>query len=105
MQDLLGGEDRIDKEASSWGDSFIVNLGTEALEHVTEYIQPRDLDNWHVDGDFFVSIVLTSLIWELIVVARFTTLTLLNKLYSSFQYFQLSNAEEVALLLLQRASN
>ncbi|KAF9073822.1 hypothetical protein BDP27DRAFT_1360062 [Rhodocollybia butyracea] len=53
MQDLLG-EDRIDKEASRWGDSFIVNLGTEDLEHVTDHIQPRDLDNWHVDGDFFV---------------------------------------------------
>ena len=27
MKDLLGGEDRIDPESSSWGDSFIVNLG------------------------------------------------------------------------------
>jgi len=52
--DLLGGEERIDAESSSWGDSFIVNLGTDELESSHEKIHPRDLDNWHVDGDFFV---------------------------------------------------
>lgn len=54
--DLLGGEDRIDEESSAWGDSFIVNLGTDALEQAKEDKHPTDLDNWHVDGDFFVSI-------------------------------------------------
>lgn len=53
MQDLLG-EGRIDDEFSTWGDSFIVNLGTPELETATEDIDARALDNWHVDGDFFV---------------------------------------------------
>ncbi|KAF8971498.1 hypothetical protein BDZ97DRAFT_1723974 [Flammula alnicola] len=54
IKDLLGGEERIKEEASSWGDSFIVNLGTPQLEKATTTINPKDLDNWHVDGDFFV---------------------------------------------------
>ncbi|KAF9498067.1 hypothetical protein BDN71DRAFT_1481368 [Pleurotus eryngii] len=52
--DLLGGEDRIDEESSAWGDSFVVNLGTDALEQAEGGRHPTDLDNWHVDGDFFV---------------------------------------------------
>ncbi|KZT09288.1 uncharacterized protein LAESUDRAFT_735537 [Laetiporus sulphureus 93-53] len=54
MCDLLGGEERIDGRSSSWGDSFIVNLGTPELEGPDKYVAPQDLDNWHVDGDFFV---------------------------------------------------
>ncbi|KAF8078290.1 hypothetical protein FPV67DRAFT_1464832 [Lyophyllum atratum] len=54
IKDLLGGEDRIDEKSSSWGDSFIVNLGTDGLERANELVDPQDLDNWHVDGDFFV---------------------------------------------------
>ncbi|KAG6817601.1 hypothetical protein H0H87_006229 [Tephrocybe sp. NHM501043] len=56
IHDLLGGEDRIDEKSSAWGDSFIVNLGTDELQKAKESdrIDPRDLDNWHVDGDFFV---------------------------------------------------
>ncbi|KAF5336837.1 hypothetical protein D9611_003209 [Ephemerocybe angulata] len=54
IQDLLGGEERIDEAASTWGNSFIVNLGTPELEAATDTIAPQDLDNWHVDGDFFV---------------------------------------------------
>ncbi|KAJ3736893.1 hypothetical protein DFJ43DRAFT_1110886 [Lentinula guzmanii] len=54
MQDLLGGAERINEDESRWGDSFIVNFGNKALEDATERIHPRDLDNWHVDGDFFV---------------------------------------------------
>ncbi|CCM02483.1 uncharacterized protein FIBRA_04583 [Fibroporia radiculosa] len=54
MADLLGGEERIDPPSSTWGDSFIVNLGTPELEGPDKYIHPTDLDNWHVDGDFFV---------------------------------------------------
>ncbi|KAK0505949.1 hypothetical protein EDD18DRAFT_1342296 [Armillaria luteobubalina] len=51
MVDLLGSEDRIDLELSTWGDSFILNLGTP---NPGTHIDPQDLDNWHVDGDFFV---------------------------------------------------
>lgn len=53
MKELLGGAERIDQPSGSWGDSFIVNLGTEALEKV-DSVDPKDLGNWHVDGDFFV---------------------------------------------------
>ena len=56
MIDLLGGEDRIDPESSSWGDSFIVNLGTPEWEGEDKHIDPTELGNWHVDGDFFVSL-------------------------------------------------
>lgn len=55
MKELLGGEERIDQSSSSWGDSFIVNLGTEALEKI-DAVNPKSLDNWHVDGDFFVGL-------------------------------------------------
>ncbi|PPQ75467.1 hypothetical protein CVT24_013318 [Panaeolus cyanescens] len=54
IKDLLGGEERINEDASSWGDSFIVNLGTKELEDVTMHTPPEELGNWHVDGDFFV---------------------------------------------------
>lgn len=54
MQDLLGGEERIDETRSTWGDGFIMNLGAPELEGTHQDIDPRDLDNWHVDGDFFV---------------------------------------------------
>ncbi|KAI0338885.1 hypothetical protein BDW22DRAFT_1362183 [Trametopsis cervina] len=53
MQDLLG-KDRIDEQYSTWGDSFIMNLGTPELEGEDKYVHPHDFDNWHVDGDFFV---------------------------------------------------
>ena len=56
IQDLLGGEERIDEKCSSWGDSFIVNLGTDKQKVENGVIEPRDLDNWHVDGDFFVNL-------------------------------------------------
>ena len=51
---MLGGEDRIDPESSAWGDSFIVNLGTPEWVGEDKYIDPTELGNWHVDGDFFV---------------------------------------------------
>lgn len=50
--ELCGGEDRISDEFLDWRDSLIVNLGTEEWEGRAPH--PRDLDNWHVDGDFFV---------------------------------------------------
>ncbi|KAK7058317.1 hypothetical protein VNI00_001948 [Paramarasmius palmivorus] len=53
IQDLLGGEERIADSDSTWGDNFIVNFGRSDLEG-SEPISPKDLDNWHVDGDFFV---------------------------------------------------
>jgi len=50
--DLLGGEDRIDEYSSSWGDSFILNLGAPQYEN--QRVTPKELDNWHSDGDFFL---------------------------------------------------
>lgn len=52
--ELLGGEDRIDADAESaiWTDSLIVNLGTSEWEG--RWSDPRELENWHVDGDFFM---------------------------------------------------
>ncbi|TFY79606.1 hypothetical protein EWM64_g4403 [Hericium alpestre] len=53
MKELLGGEDRIDTASSTWGDSFIVNLGAPEYVGATP-AEPQNLINWHVDGDFFV---------------------------------------------------
>lgn len=50
--ELLGGEDRVDADSAYWQDGFIVNLGTSECEK--SKTAPQDLDNWHVDGDFFV---------------------------------------------------
>jgi len=50
---LLGGEERVNEDGSTWGDSFIVNLGIDGLE-TADKLAPRDLDDWHVDGDSFV---------------------------------------------------
>ncbi|KAI5926600.1 hypothetical protein F4810DRAFT_546395 [Camillea tinctor] len=56
--ELCGGEDRIDPASRQWRDSFIVNLGSpeQEVEEEEEEVEenPRDLENWHVDGDFFV---------------------------------------------------
>lgn len=51
MKELLGGEDRIDVFSATWGDGFIVNLGLEELVG-KEPVDPRELDNWHVDGAY-----------------------------------------------------
>ncbi|KAJ7636741.1 hypothetical protein FB45DRAFT_907220 [Roridomyces roridus] len=48
--ELVGGEDRITEGTKKWNDSFIVNLGKDGQGPAA----PRDLENWHVDGDFFV---------------------------------------------------
>ncbi|KAJ6469261.1 hypothetical protein C8R45DRAFT_1055112 [Mycena sanguinolenta] len=48
--ELLGGEARISDKTKKWNDSFIVNLGVEGQGEVP----PRELEGWHVDGDFFV---------------------------------------------------
>ncbi|KZM25003.1 uncharacterized protein EKO05_0009455 [Ascochyta rabiei] len=51
---LLGGSHKIDANnaVSTWTDGFIVNLGTP--EKHNKLVRPQELDNWHVDGDFFV---------------------------------------------------
>lgn len=56
MCDLLGGEDKIDPSTAYWNDAFIINLGKEEYERLDEKVvnDPHKLDNWHVDGDFFV---------------------------------------------------
>ena len=50
--DLTGGEERLDPASTKWADAFIVNFGSEATKGTV--VAPRDLDNWHVDGDFFI---------------------------------------------------
>lgn len=50
--ELCGGEDRIAEESRMWGDNFIVNFGKEKLKG--RVVGPREVDNWHVDGDFFM---------------------------------------------------
>ena len=51
--ELVGGEERLSEDAKfrTWNDGFIVNLGTE--EGAGKVVGPKDLDGWHVDGDFF----------------------------------------------------
>ncbi|KAI1660360.1 hypothetical protein F4813DRAFT_386562 [Daldinia decipiens] len=50
--ELCGGEDRVSPASRHWRDSLIVNLGT--AEREGRPVPPRELANWHVDGDFFV---------------------------------------------------
>ncbi|XXG96596.1 p-nitrophenyl phosphatase [Hypoxylon texense] len=50
--EVCGGEDRVNPESRLWRDSLIVNLGT--AEREGRPVPPKQLDNWHVDGDFFV---------------------------------------------------
>jgi len=52
--DLLGGEDRVDIPDSIWRDAIIPNLGEDANEGAENWIPPRQLANWHCDGDFFL---------------------------------------------------
>lgn len=50
--ELLGGEDRIAKGGEMWTDGFIVNHGSPETEGTK--VPPKDLTQWHVDGDFFM---------------------------------------------------
>lgn len=52
--ELLGGEDRVDDISTKWSDGLIVNLGAPEWEGEENWQQPQDLENWHVDGDFFL---------------------------------------------------
>ncbi|EJU05744.1 hypothetical protein DACRYDRAFT_75103 [Dacryopinax primogenitus] len=49
--ELLGGEDRVTETSAKWRDNIILNLG--AAEWKEKFLQPKELDNWHIDGDFF----------------------------------------------------
>jgi hypothetical protein len=50
--ELCGGEDRIAKGGEMWTDAFIVNHGSPETEG--KRVPPKELRDWHVDGDFFV---------------------------------------------------
>jgi len=54
--DLLGDESIIDARGQYWYDSFIINLGRDddKWEPEDRPEHPQDLNNWHVDGDFFL---------------------------------------------------
>ncbi|KAK4158010.1 WD40-repeat-containing domain protein [Chaetomidium leptoderma] len=52
IAELCGGEDRIDPTCRQWRDSLIVNLGSP--DKAGKPVPPKDLPEWHVDGDFFV---------------------------------------------------
>ena len=49
--ELCGGEDRIAEGGEMWTDRFLVNLGS--VEGEGKATPPKELDGWHVDGDFF----------------------------------------------------
>lgn len=51
--DLVGGEDRLVDWCKSWSDAFIVNLGRPDY-NPTDKLDLRQLEMWHVDGDFFI---------------------------------------------------
>lgn len=50
--ELCGGEERVGPPSRRWRDSLIVSLGS--AEREGRPVPPKDLDEWHVDGDFFV---------------------------------------------------
>ncbi|ANB13499.1 hypothetical protein AWJ20_1793 [Sugiyamaella lignohabitans] len=53
--DLVGDdEDNIVERTKYWGDNFIVNLGHKEYDESRPGMNnPKELPNWHVDGDFF----------------------------------------------------
>lgn len=53
ITEICGGEARLTDNSREWRDGLIVNLGKPEYEGQGP-VDPRDLDNWHVDGDFFV---------------------------------------------------
>ena len=48
--ELLGGEGRVKQGSGVWNDALIVNLGTPEWENKRQ--GPKELDNWHVDGEY-----------------------------------------------------
>lgn len=51
--EIIGGEDRVADWVKNWKDGFIVNFGKPEYKP-DDPLDFRTLDNWHVDGDFFV---------------------------------------------------
>ncbi|KAJ9302013.1 hypothetical protein DTO271G3_879 [Paecilomyces variotii] len=51
--ELVGGEDRLVDWCKSWSDAFILNLG-RADYNPADKLDLRQLEQWHVDGDFFI---------------------------------------------------
>ncbi|KAK3109415.1 hypothetical protein LTR53_017359 [Teratosphaeriaceae sp. CCFEE 6253] len=49
--ELVGGEEKIADWTKDWSDKFIPNFGKPEY---TEWLDYRDMDNWHNDGDWFV---------------------------------------------------
>ncbi|CAG8429519.1 unnamed protein product [Penicillium salamii] len=68
---LLGGEDRVNRESANWNDAFVVNLGSPEFEGT--WPSPAELTGWHVDGDFFVHF-LDSPEQALLVIPLFTSI-------------------------------
>ena len=52
ITEICGGEDRVHPASRHWRDSLIVNLGSKEREG--KDVKPWEMDEWHVDGDFFV---------------------------------------------------
>ncbi|ANB14584.1 hypothetical protein AWJ20_2184 [Sugiyamaella lignohabitans] len=53
IKDLLGGDENIADAGKYWNDSLIVNFGRDQFEPHLVSGDPKQLDNWHTDGNFF----------------------------------------------------
>lgn len=51
--ELIGGADKIGEKGHYWTDAVIANLGGDQFTEENYPKHPRDLNGWHVDGDFF----------------------------------------------------
>ncbi|KAJ5604632.1 hypothetical protein N7510_009786 [Penicillium lagena] len=51
--ELVGGADRIADWCKDWKDGWIVNMGKPEYSPEDD-LDPRSLDNWHNDGDWFI---------------------------------------------------
>ena len=69
--ELCGGEDRVSETSNRWNDALIVNLGSTEFEGKVE--DPKELQGWHVDGNFFVHF-LDSAEQGLLVIPLFTNI-------------------------------
>jgi Phytanoyl-CoA dioxygenase (PhyH) len=52
--ELLGGEEKIGEKGRCWSDSIIANFGGNNFTEESYPRSPFELDNWHVDGDYFL---------------------------------------------------
>lgn len=53
IAELLDGEENLTEDSKYWGDNLIVNLGLKEFEG-KEAPNPKELTNWHTDGDNFL---------------------------------------------------